>query len=306
MQPGCNPAFEADGQAPSGAAQHVVMRRISLFLDPRPSARTPVGTPAAGGMVLGAAGIALAGYGLRRRSLLGKGLALVGGGIAYSGLSGMNPARRLVDPRTITRPFPALPNAAPIRASGEPMVRRAATIARSADAVQALLTDPAALAAALGNGPVPWRDAGQADAVPGDRLHWRIAGPLGMSFDVSLTPARVEGDQATWQVIGGPMDGAELRLSWRERPAPHGTELQASLGLPEMRGKQPPGPVRDAAGTALTRFLARVASLVEAGTLATTHGQTSGREDPGPGPFEGSPAETAVDEPLATPAGVGS
>jgi uncharacterized membrane protein len=253
------------------------MRNVKLLVDPHPSARTPLGTPAAGGMALAAAGIAMAGLAVARGGPIGVIGAVAGSGIAYRGLTGHSMLRRFIEPSRLSGPFPAVPDAAPIRAPADGVIRRTITIARTADVVEALVRDPAAVAAILDtSGTAPRANAARSTE---DTLRWRLALPLGQSVEVPLEAGAPGSASVAWRIADGPAAGGTLRLSWRERSGMGETEVEAALALEGDGGPMGLGPVRTLARVALGGILRRVTSLAETGTIATTAGQSSGRAD---------------------------
>jgi hypothetical protein len=217
----------------------------TLATDLRPSARTAVGTPALGGLLIGGTGLALASLGLSRRGMTGVALTVIGLGLTYQGLSGTPPVTRLVDPRTLRRPFPAAPGAAPVSRPADGRVHHGITIARSSDAVEALVDDPAAIERVFNGG---------LEARPEDRR---------------------EG-HASWDVGDGRLAGTTISLDWHERPGLEETEIEASLSL--AGSGTVPAAIRNVVDALLGRSLGRMASLLEAGTIPTTDGQASARQ----------------------------
>src|SRR3954470_22263744 len=129
------------------AAHDAAMPSIRAALDLRPSARTPLMTPALGAALLAAFGGTAVLAGLRRRGPVGLAVAAAGGAIAYRGLTGSSLADRLVDVRTVSEPRLAIgPRGWSLDDDGALVVRRSITIAGTSDAVDAILVDPASLA----------------------------------------------------------------------------------------------------------------------------------------------------------------
>jgi hypothetical protein len=203
-----------------------------------------MGTPALGGLVIGGAGLALASLGLTRRGLAGVALTAIGLGLTYQGLTGTTPVTRLVDPRSLRRPFPAAPDAAPVSRPRDGAVHHGLTIARSSDAVEALVDDPTAIERIFNGGLEP-------------RLEERGEG------------------HAAWDIGDGRLAGTTIRLDWHDRPGLSESEIEATLMM--AGGGTVPAPIRNVVDALLGRALGRMASLLEAGTIPTTEGQPSAR-----------------------------
>jgi hypothetical protein len=254
-------------------------------------------------MVLSAAGFALALAGLARGGPIGIAGAVAGTGLAYRGLTGAGVLQRLIDPARARGPFPAVPDGAPIRVPSDGMIRRSTTVARTADAMDALIRDPGAVAAILDtSGTLPW--TADAETADGGSLRWRLALPLGRTADVPLDAGALGSSSIAWRIADGPAKGGTLRLSWRERPGSGETEVEAALALEGDGGPVGLGPVRTLARAALAGILRRVAALVETGTIPRVEGQTSGRKPSGEDSGAGErPASTT---PSIMPAWAGS
>jgi uncharacterized membrane protein len=241
---------------------------LASMLDPNPSGRTRAMSPALGGTLIGAAGAALVVSGLRRRSLAGLVVAAVGGVLAYRGLTGASLAERLVDVRMAAQPRLAIgPRAWSIADDGTLEVRRAVTVARTTDAVDALWSDPAAVAVLS-----PTIDD---SSLEGDRVRWIVRLPGGRTFDA--TAERVEhrpGEVIAWRIASGVLGGTELRLRQRARGPQRGTEIHGSILVPPTTARAIPRPILGPAhGLELDEILRRTRSLVEVGELATSEGQ---------------------------------
>jgi uncharacterized membrane protein len=253
--------------------------KLPIGADLRPSARTGIGTPGVGGMVLAAVGTGTVVAGLLRRSLLGAAVALVGVGVAYLGLTGMSLLERLRDGDAASHPRFRL--SMPMRPSGSTMATSTITINRELEPVflfwrnpanLALLHGPIANVTPAGDGLERWWIDGRGgvgttldmrliEEVPLERVAWRSADDSGASFSVELRAA--------------PRGGTEVHLAAR---IPRQTTLPRPLG----------GLLAPAARAQLDGMLRRARALIEAGEIATTAGQPSGRDGPPTTPVRGS------------------
>jgi uncharacterized membrane protein len=229
-------------------------------------------TPALGGAMLAALGGTAVVAGLRRRGPVGLVVAAAGGALAYRGLTGSSLADRLVDRRTIRQPRLAIgPRAWSLDDDGTLVVRRSITIARTSDAVDVILADPASLAVLS-----PSIDA--SDVAAGGSLRWRVGLPGGRALDV--TAERLEhrpGETVGWRIETGLLAGTLIRLDEHERVADGSTELDGSIRVPASAARPIPRRFLAAGlGTELQEVLRRMRSLAEGGELATTDGQPAG------------------------------
>lgn len=229
-------------------------------------------TPALGGALLAAFGGTAVLAGLRRRGPVGLAVAAAGGAIAYRGLTGSSLTDRLVDVRTVSEPRLAIgPRAWSLDDDGALVVRRSITIARTSDAVDAILADPASLAVLS-----PSIDA--SDVASGGSLRWRIGLPGGRALDV--TAQRMEhrpGETVSWRITTGLLAGTLIRLDEHDRVADGSTELEGSIRVPASAARPIPRRFLAAGlGAELQEALRRMRSLVEVGELATTDGQPAG------------------------------
>ncbi|ADB62260.1 Polyketide cyclase/dehydrase [Haloterrigena turkmenica DSM 5511] len=218
----------------------------SAGAEPNRSRWKRVGTVALGG--------ALVAFGLRRRSLGGTVLALVGGALSYRTLSDY-----LAD------------------AGGTEPVERSVTIDKPADELSDLARDPENLERIVGH-------FADVSAVGDDRYRWSAGGPLARELSWEMEIAADEsGERLRWETIDDDSMGALFdawSLSFDSAPGDRGTEVTL-----EVRFDPPGGTAGSAAverldvvpesliGTALDRFK----SLAETGTVPTTEHRPSAR-----------------------------
>ncbi|HKG56262.1 MAG TPA: hypothetical protein VKA85_03375 [Candidatus Limnocylindrales bacterium] len=264
-----------------------------LGLDIRPSARTGGGSPGLGGLILSAVGALLALIGLRRRSVPGGLLALLGAGLAYRGLTGMDAVERLVDPKSAAQPvqFPATEST-----PADHTRSAATTINRDREPVYGFWRDPANLT--LLHGPIEG-----ITVVDDGRQRWRLAGPAGPAVELDMRSADdVPFERLAWESVGDgpiPMAGRPVRIevSLSDAPGGRGTEVRLSLRLP---GGPIAGGLERLVGPALEaqlrESLRRARQLLEVGEIATTDGQASARQADG---AEISRNDTRTGEPAA-------
>ncbi len=223
---------------------------------------------------LASAGIggALVAYGLRRGSLGGAALALIGGDLLYRGFKGRSYLADALGLATGERPGEDEHGAPPDALE----VRRTITILKSADELHRAWRDPHNLAQVM--------EFFAYITVKDERTtHWVARGPLGspIEWDSAIVEER-PGQYLRWESLEGaevPNDGS---VSFRPAPADRGTEMSL-----HFRFDPPGGPIGDfvfktfditvhaLTGKALRRFK----SLMETGEIPTTKGQPAARGD---------------------------
>jgi uncharacterized membrane protein len=214
----------------------------------------------------GAAGVALMGLALRRPSLLTGLLAVGGAALVQRGASGHCAVYQRLGRDT----------ASASRGASEPTtISASVTIARSADEVYRLWSDPAALKEMLG-GLVDVEPAGDGE------LAWSLPGPLGTHIRWrTRTTVNRPGERMDLVPAGDAFIGGGLSLTLSPAPAGRGTIARLEVRM------QPPGGAVGAKALEYAsivpkaiagRMLARLKSVAETGEVITTVGQPSGRE----------------------------
>lgn len=159
---------------------------------------------------------------------------------------------------------------------GEPEVERSITIGKSADELRHCWLDPATL---------PQIMAGFAavHATGDGRMHWKVEGPLGRSYEWDAETVDRPGEGIGWRSLA---DAAISNEGWvRFYPAPAGRGTVATLrfrfdppggalghGLLELLGTTPLNLVAD-------RALRRFKNFAETGEIPTTARQPAARAD---------------------------
>ncbi len=212
-----------------------------------------------------AAGGALVAFGLKRRSLGGAAIALVGGWLAARAVWGLvrpdrdpSAAASQSDPELVDEPL---------------TIAESITIAKSPDELGELLRDADALSRIAG--PVA-----EVESAGEDRQRWTVEGPLDRQFSWETEVATEDDERLRWEPIGGSALFEELAVEFRQAPGDRGTIATLRCQL------DPPGgeAVRSAlerldvvpeslGGVALDRFK----SLAETGEIPTTEANPSGR-----------------------------
>jgi len=218
-----------------------------------------VGTAAAGG--------ALVALGLRRRSLGGAAIALVGGWLSARAVWGLvRPDRDPSAAASQSDPEPA----------DEPLtVAESITVAKSPDELAELLRDAETLSRIAG--PVA-----KVESAGEDRQRWTVDGPLDRQFswETRTTEDSEDDERLRWESVDGSALFEEMTVDFRESPGDRGTIATLRLEL-----APPGGEVASAAlervdvvpeslgGVALDRFK----SLAETGEIPTTDANPSAR-----------------------------
>lgn len=213
----------------------------------------------------GLLGGALVFAGIRRRSLGGVALVLVGGWLssrAFRGVRLLPTAEPTEDPDEIEV------------ASGPLIVERSVTVGKHADELSVYLYDPVNLAQIAG-------DFAEVTAEDEDRYRWAVRGPLDRELVWDMELVEDEPDETLrWETVDGAMIPTEWTITYRPAPDERGTEVTLEVQI------DPPGGhlVRETlarldvvpeavVGTALDRLK----SLAETGEIPTHEGNSSAR-----------------------------
>ena len=222
------------------------------------------------------AGLALALHGLRRRGSTGALLGLIGGALLYRAGTGRCPVYGVLGAGTAgaTRsPVASVPHGQGIK------VERTVTVRRRPDELYRFWRD-------LENLPRFMRHLEAVTRTGEGRSHWVARAPLGgrVEWDARIVNER-ENELIAWQSLEGADVPNAGSVQFRELPGERGTEVRVVLEYRPPAGK---------AGAALARLfgeepeqqvkedLGRFKQLMEAGEVATTEGQPSGRFELGP------------------------
>jgi len=211
-----------------------------------------------------AAGAILVGFGLKRRSLGGAAIALVGGWLSARAVWGLV--------RPDRDPSAAASQSDPGSVDEPRTVAESITIAKSPDELSELLRDAETLSRLAG--PVA-----EVESQGEDRQRWIVSGPLDRDFSWE-TEVTVEDDGLRWEPVDGAALFEKLAVDFREAPGDRGTiaTLRAELDPPggevgrsviERLDVVP----ESLGGTALDRFK----SLAETGEIPTTDANPSAR-----------------------------
>lgn len=197
-----------------------------------------------------AGGAALAALGIKRRSLLGAGMAAGGGLLIYRGITA-----RGGWPSTLI------------------CVRKSFTIDRPAEELYRFWRE-------FENLPRFMRHL-QSVRSEGGRLHWESSGPLGkhFSWQAEITEDR-ENELISWRSLPGSQIENQGSVRFQAAPQGRGSEMQVELvyrppagrigaAFASLFGEEPEQQIRE--------DLRRFKELMEAGEIATTDGQPHGR-----------------------------
>lgn len=225
-------------------------------------------TDAGGGQWLragtAAAGGALVAFGLKRRSLGGAAIALVGGWLSARAVWGLV--------RPDRDPSAAASQSAPASADEPLSIAESITIAKSPDELAELLRDADALSRIAG--PVA-----EVESAGVNRQRWTVDGPLDRRFSWEAKVA-AEDDGLRWEPVDGSALFEELAVDFREAPGDRGTIATLRLELDPPGGEvgrsvteRLDAVPESLGGTALDRFK----SLAETGEIPTTEANPSAR-----------------------------
>ena len=215
-------------------------------------------------IVAGILGGALVISGLRRRSVVGVVLALVGGWVLYRLVGGQ---RR--GPRTDSGPW----------GIHEPTdgstITGTVTIGRPPDEVAEILRDPDRLDSIVG-------DVADVTATGEDRHEWTVSGPAGRSLSWEMKLVDDEPDQhLRWESSDGTPVFDSLTASFEPAPKDRGTFVTLEMQIDPPGGRwgsvvmKPLGLVSESATNVL---LDRLKSLVETGEIPTLEKNPSARD----------------------------
>lgn len=209
---------------------------------------------------------------LSRRGWLGIGLGTLGGGLIYQGSTGVSLINRLLGQNQAvhdTRAAISVPHE-----QGK-HIKDSITINRSAEDLYTFWRD-------FSNLPQVLFILNSVEVQEGMRSHWTLNGPIGMTIEwdteiISDDPNNVIG----WRSLENPYMNHAGSVRFRAAPANQGTEVliemeylpvggAVSVALMNLLGKSPEQQI--SAG------LYRLKQLMELGEMATTEGQSSGRQ----------------------------
>lgn len=260
------PTTLANVVAKSAAGSNETVRKIAEAI---PTPPTNVGDVER--MLTAAAGAALVGWGLSGRET--SWLAVAGGGLllyrAASGHCGLYQAMG-VNTAAGQGPATVVPAGHGVR------VEHAVTVQKPADEVYRFWRNFENLPRFMTN-----LEAVRNLSPDGRKTHWQVKGPLGttVEWDAEVTTDRMNETIAWRSLPGADVDNAGS-VHFRPLPGGRGTEVRVELkydppagkagaAVAKLLGRDPESEIRE--------DLQRFKSLLEAGEVATTRGQPSGR-----------------------------
>jgi uncharacterized membrane protein len=214
------------------------------------------------GSVIG--GAALAAYGLKRRSLGGAALAVLGGGMLYRGMTGYCQLYQALGIST------ARDGGAIQRVE----VTRAITVNKSPEELYRFWRH-------FENLPRFMSHLKAVHSSGDGRSHWVATAPLGMTveWDAELTEER-DNELIAWQSLEGAHVPNKGCVRFQHAPGGRGTEVRVTLAYQPPMGRLGASVAKlfgEEPGQQLEADLRRFKSFMEAGELPTTQGQPSGR-----------------------------
>jgi uncharacterized membrane protein len=250
-------AFEMTGRddARGGVSQ-------KLRSQTSPAGETNVGPIGRWGAII--SGVALAAYGLKRRSLGGAALSLAGAGLVYRGLTGYCQIYHALGINTS-------------RKSGATEgieVEKAMTIEKSPEEVYRFWRR-------FENLPRFMTHLKSVQSMDHRRSHWVAKAPLGMTveWDAEITDER-ENELIAWRAVEGARIPNNGSVRFQRAPGGRGTEVRVSLAYTPPMGKLGATFAKlfgEEPGQQLSEDLRRLKWLMETGEIPTTEGQASGR-----------------------------
>jgi uncharacterized membrane protein len=208
-------------------------------------------------------GAALAAYGLKRRSLGGAALALLGGGLMYRGMTGY------------CRIYQGL-GISTAADGGTPQiieVEKAITINRSPEELYRFWHN-------FENLPRFMRHLKSVQRTGYGRSHWVAWAPLGttVEWDAELTEER-DNEVIAWRSLAGVRVPNQGSVRFQRAPGARGTEVRVKLAYQPAMGKLGASVAKlfgEEPEQQLDEDLRRLKQLMEAGEIPTIEGQPSG------------------------------
>lgn len=235
-----------------------------------PSPRSGTDVPRwgrAGSAVLGGALLTL---GLRRRSVGGTAMALVGGWLCYEAIGGQDRLSRALGSSTSAGRERHESEAA----AGSPTVERSITVGKPADELSELARDPETVGRIVGR----FADVESTDE---DRHRWSVRGPLDRTFSWETRIVEEQsGERLRWEPVDGPAVFEEWSMDFGPAPGDRGTEVTLRVRF------DPPGGTLAGRGierldvvpgTLVRETLDRFKSLAETGEVPTLEDNPSAR-----------------------------
>jgi uncharacterized membrane protein len=221
-----------------------------------------VGTVGRWGSVI--SGAALAAYGLKRRSLGGAALALLGGGLVYRGVTGYCQLYQTLGINTAQ--------------GGGAMqvieVEKAITIDKSPEELYRFWRH-------FENLPRFMVHLKSVQSTDHRRSHWVAGAPLGTTaeWDAEITEER-DNELIAWRSLEGARIPNQGCVRFQRAPGARGTEVRVTLAYTPPMGKLGATVAKlfgEEPGQQLDEDLRRLKCLMEAGEIPTIEGQPSGR-----------------------------
>lgn len=231
----------------------------------RGASEVNVGPMQRGASVLG--GGALVAVGLKRRTPGGTVLALAGADLLYRGVTGYCHVLGALGIDTSSGDSGGNPGADAVE------IRRSITIRQPRDEVYRRWRDPQSQ-------PLVWSHVAEVTNATDDGAHWRVAAPLGRTFewDTRLVDDQ-EGRLIRWESTSGDLRNAGT-VEFRDAPGDFGTEVTLDVRLEPPAGRLGEAALRlldEPPKLVVEKALRRFKSLVEAGEIASTERNPSGR-----------------------------
>jgi uncharacterized membrane protein len=249
-------AFEMTGR---GDGRHAVSQKIRSLTST--ATETNIGPIGRWGAVM--SGVALAAYGLKRRSLGGAALSLAGAGLVYRGLTGYCQIYQALGINTSQK-------GGVIKGIE---VQKATTIDKSPEEVYRFWRR-------FENLPRFMSHLKSVQSIDQRQSHWVAKAPLGTTaeWDAEITEDR-ENELIAWRALEGARIPNRGSVRFQRAPGGRGTEVRVHLAYAPPMGKLGATLAKlfgEEPGQQVSEDLRRLKWLLETGEIPTTQGQASG------------------------------
>jgi uncharacterized membrane protein len=218
-------------------------------------------------------GAALISYGMKKRSKGGAALAVLGGDLVYRGTTGFSPLYRslgIMPPREFLGRSVSIPYQHGVR------VDKSVTVTRRLEEVYAFWRN-------LSNLPRFMRHVHTVEVIDEKKSHWIVSAPGGKIVEWNVEINSEEPNQRIgWRSVAGSDVETAGSVRFKRAPGGRGTEVQLELQYLPRGGALGALLVRIMGGDPANQIgedLKRFKQLMETGEIATTTGQSDGKQN---------------------------